>query len=107
MLCFSIRLIGAKRNWRSGPVSIWITDDLDEFFVKDEQYILDYDPRVNVLASALWKGQAMPVVWTKGWGQGRVFYLALGHQVNVIRPHEPRTIMQRGLLWAAESKANL
>jgi len=32
-----------------------ITKGLEEFFVTDEQYILDYDPRVKVLCSALWK----------------------------------------------------
>ena len=46
-----------------------ITADLVEFNVTDEQYILDYDHRVNVLASALHKGSMMPVVWTKNWGQ--------------------------------------
>jgi type 1 glutamine amidotransferase len=49
-----------------------LTEGLVEFMVTDEQYILDYDPRVNVLASALWKGLALPVVWTKSWGEGRV-----------------------------------
>jgi len=41
-----------------------ITEGMDEFIVTDEQYITDYDPRVHVLASALWKGKAMPVAWT-------------------------------------------
>ena len=42
-----------------------ITEGLDETVVTDEQYILDYDPRNHVLASALWQGDAMPVAWTK------------------------------------------
>ena len=56
-----------------------ITEGLDEFMVEDEQYITDYDPRVHVLATALYKGIARPVAWTKPWGKGKVFYLALGH----------------------------
>ena len=35
-----------------------ITEGLDETVVTDEQYILDYDPRNHVLASALWQGDA-------------------------------------------------
>ena len=77
-----------------------ITEGLDEFMVTDEQYILDYDHRVHVLASALWKGDAMPVAWTKSWGEGRVFYLALGHDANACQHEMFGTLLQRGALWA-------
>ena len=77
-----------------------ITEGLDEFMVTDEQYILDYDRRVHVLASALWKGDAMPVAWTKSWGEGRVFYLALGHDANACQHEMFGTLLQRGALWA-------
>ena len=80
-----------------------ITEGIDEFFVKDEQYILDYDPRVMVLASALWKGAAMPVVWTKPWGRGRVFYLALGHDAPACQHEMFQTLLVRGARWAAEA----
>jgi len=78
-----------------------ITEGIDEFFVKDEQYIVDYDPRVKVLASALWKGAAMPVVWTKSWGAGRVYYLALGHDVPACEHEMFKTLLVRGARWAA------
>ena len=77
-----------------------ITEGLVEFMVTDEQYIVDYDSRVHVLASALWKGSAMPVAWTKGWGEGRVFYLALGHDAAACRDEVFGTLLQRGALWA-------
>ena len=77
-----------------------ITEDLDETMVTDEQYILDYDPRNHVLASALWQGDAMPVAWTKSWGDGRVFYLALGHDANACQHEIFGTLLQRGALWA-------
>lgn len=77
-----------------------ITKGLVEFIVKDEQYILDYDPRVHVLCSALWKGTAVPVAWTKDWGKGRLFYLALGHDANACRHETFRLLLQRGALWA-------
>lgn len=78
-----------------------ITQGLDEFMVTDEQYITDYDPRNQVLASALWKGGAMPVAWTKPWGQGRVFWLALGHDAAACRHEMFQTMLVRGALWAA------
>ena len=44
---------------------------------------------------------AMPVAFTKLWGQGRVYYNALGHQANVIDHGPAREMLRRGLLWAA------
>jgi type 1 glutamine amidotransferase len=77
-----------------------ITKGMDEFMVTDEQYITDYDPRVHVLASALWKGKAMPVAWTKPWGKGRLFYLALGHNPESCRDANFKLLLQRGGIWA-------
>jgi len=78
-----------------------ITRDMLEFFVTDEMYITDYDPRVSVLASSLWKGEKVPVVWTKSWGDGRVYYLALGHDVEACRDENFETLLVCGSLWAA------
>ena len=43
----------------------------------------------------------MPVVWKRKHGQGRVFYSSLGHVAKEFEVHEMRTILQRGLAWAA------
>jgi len=79
----------------------FITKGMTEFTVEDEQYILDYDPRVDVLCSALWKGEAMPVVWTKSWGKGRVCYISLGHDPKACRQDVFKKLLIRGGLWAA------
>jgi len=79
------------------------TAGLDEFMVTDEQYITDYDPRVSVLASALWRGRAAPVVWTKSWGRGRVFYVALGHNSESCDDPNFKLLLCRGTAWAAEA----
>jgi len=42
-----------------------------------------------------------PAVWTRQWGSGRVFVATPGHQVAVLRDPNVRTIIERGLLWAA------
>lgn len=82
-----------------------------DFTVKTEQYYLHVDPAVKVHAVCdfpVVEGPhsvngpvAMPVVFTKGYGQGRVYYNALGHQKNVIDQGPAAELMQRGLLWAA------
>ncbi|MCC6483944.1 MAG: ThuA domain-containing protein [Armatimonadetes bacterium] len=77
-----------------------ITEGLDEFQATDEQYITDYDPRVNVLATAVWQGIARPVAWTKSWGEGRVFYLALGHDAPACRNEHFELLLTRGVAWA-------
>ena len=77
----------------------------EEFCVTDEQYIVDYDARVNVLASALWKGTAMPVAWTKAWGKGNIFYLALGHDGPSCENDVFKEMLIRGTRWAATPPA--
>lgn len=82
-----------------------------DFTVKTEQYYLHVDPAVKVHAVCdfpVVEGPhsvngpvAMPVVFTKGYGAGRVYYNALGHQRNVIDHGPAAELMRRGLLWAA------
>ncbi len=81
-----------------------ITKDLVEFTVTDEQYILDYDPRVQVLCSALYQGQAVPVAWLKPWGDGHVFYLALGHDEPACRDEHFQLLLQRGARHVGQSQ---
>jgi len=82
--------------------------DLD---VKTGQYSLPIDPAVRVHAVCDFPvvagphspngPVAMPVVFTKLWGEGRVYYNALGHQANVIDHGPARELLRRGMLWAA------
>ncbi len=83
---------------------------LPNFVVKTEQYYLHVDPAVQVHAvcdfpvvegpHAVNGPVAMPVVFTKGYGKGRVYYNALGHQANVIDHGVPEQMLRRGMLWA-------
>lgn len=91
-----------------------IVDGIDDFEVCTEQYYLHVDPAVNVLATtrypvANWyhstNGEVdVPMMWTKMWGYGRVFYSALGHHDDVFDQYEAQETMLRGMLWAAEGK---
>jgi uncharacterized protein len=83
-----------------------LTSDMDaEFFVEDEMYVTSYDARVQVLATALWKGGTVPVAWYQPWGSGRVFYLALGHDPRACQQPVFRTLLRRGAGWASRSGA--
>lgn len=44
----------------------------------------------------------MPVMWTKSFGAGRVFYNSLGHTVANFMEEPSNTIMRRAILWAAK-----
>lgn len=82
-----------------------------DFAVRTEQYYLHVDPAVKVHAvcdfpvspgpHAANGPVAMPVAFTKMWGQGRVYYNALGHKAEVIAQGPAHEMIRRGLLWAA------
>jgi type 1 glutamine amidotransferase len=82
---------------------------LDGFDYVSEQYYLHVDPAIEVLATTTFsgehdpwtKGAVMPVVYKKRFGLGRVFYSALGHAAREFAHPAMRTILKRGLLWAA------
>jgi type 1 glutamine amidotransferase len=80
-----------------------ITRGLHDFQVKSEHYYMHIDPAIHVLTTTPFGDVAMPVTWTKMWGQGRVFYCSLGHVAQVFE-QDPQilTMVTRGMLWAAE-----
>jgi len=81
------------------------------FPIVSEQYYLHVDPAVRVLATTRFpvadgphrrNGPVdMPVVWTKHYGEGRVFYNALGHSASVAALPDVARLNTRGCLWAA------
>jgi uncharacterized protein len=69
------------------------------------------DPAVKVLATTTFpiadgrhagNGPVdMPVIWTKLYGRGKVFYNSLGHQADIVAMEPNLTSMRRGLVWAS------
>ncbi len=88
-----------------------IVEGIQDFDVCSEQYYMHTDPSNRVLATTEFPVAAgphtgngrfdMPVVWTRFYGQGRVFYNSLGHQANIVEMPQVLTLMRRGFLWAA------
>jgi type 1 glutamine amidotransferase len=83
----------------SSPVLEGVTD----FEITSEQYYMHVDPVVDVLATTRFaiNNAVMPVVWTKKYGQGRVFYCSAGHVAKDLEIPQMKQIMTRGMLWAA------
>ena len=91
-----------------------LVEGIKDFEVCSEQYYVHVDPAIEVLATTRFplvnyfhasNGPVdVPVVWTKRWGHGRVFYNSLGHHDDVFDIPEAEELMRRGMLWAAESK---
>ena len=88
-----------------------ITADISDFDMHSEQYYLHTDPSNKVLATTTFSGEhaawidgtVMPVVWTRHYGKGKIFYSSLGHVIGDFDVPEAREIVRRGLLWAADS----
>lgn len=86
-----------------------ITAGLDDFQMHSEQYFLHVDPSNEVLATTTFSGEyapwiagtVMPVAWKRRYGNGKVFYCSLGHVAADFDVPEARTIVRRGLVWAA------
>ncbi len=82
---------------------------IEDFDYRSEQYYMHVDPKIQVLATTTFSGDhapwiegvVMPVVWKTNYGAGRVFYSSLGHVASEFAVPEMKTILRRGLLWAA------
>ncbi len=87
-----------------------ITAGIDDFELVTEQYWVLSDEYNEVLATTTqdvrpWDAWNRPVtapaIWTRQWGKGRIFVSAPGHRIEVVEDPNVRTIIERGLLWAA------
>ncbi|MGH9550502.1 MAG: ThuA domain-containing protein, partial [Terriglobales bacterium] len=93
-----------------------LVEGLEDITVQSEQYYLLVDPAVKVVATTIMDGAdmswlagvQMPVAWKRMWGQGRVFYCALGHCPEIFMEHQSlRSLVQRALHWSVRDSAEL
>lgn len=90
-----------------------ITRGISDFRMQSEQYYMQIDPAVDVLATTTFSGEhdpwlegvTMPVAWTKMYGNGRVFYCSLGHVNADFDVPEARALVEQGLLWATRDSS--
>ncbi|SNY69928.1 ThuA domain-containing protein [Paractinoplanes atraurantiacus] len=89
-----------------------ITAGLGDFELTTEQYWVLHDDLNDVLATTThpvqpwhpWRRPIVsPAVWTRQWGDGRVVVSTPGHSLDVLREENVRTVVERGMLWAART----
>ncbi|WP_285114026.1 ThuA domain-containing protein [Leifsonia sp. fls2-241-R2A-40a] len=87
-----------------------ITEGIADFDLVTEQYWVLSDEYNDVLATTTqevrpWDAWNRPVtspaIWTRQWGEGRIFVSAPGHRLEIVESQPVRTIIERGLLWAS------
>ncbi len=86
-----------------------VMEGIEDFPYRSEQYYMHVDPSNEVLATTTFSGEyapwikdvVMPVVWKRHHGQGRVFYSSLGHVTSEFDVPQMKTILRRGMNWAA------
>lgn len=118
-----LQLVGAQFAAHPGDMvehTIHVTGDhpivegIGDFTLRSEQYWLLTDPLNDVLATTTitpgpddpWhEPVTSPAVWTRRWGAGRVFVCAPGHLLADLEVPAVRTIVERGLLWAARDRS--
>ncbi|WP_027344163.1 ThuA domain-containing protein [Hamadaea tsunoensis] len=70
-----------------------LTDANSEVLATTTIHPTDGDPWTEPIVS--------PAVWTRPWGQGKVFVCTPGHQLADLATPAIRTIINRGMVWAA------
>ncbi|ROS75084.1 hypothetical protein EDF24_2525 [Curtobacterium sp. PhB130] len=87
-----------------------VTEGIADFDLVTEQYWVLSDEYCDVLATTTQDARdfdawnrpvTSPAIWTRQWGAGRVFVSAPGHRLEVVESQPLRTVIERGLLWAA------
>jgi type 1 glutamine amidotransferase len=70
-----------------------LTDSNNDILATTTISPMDGDPWLEPIVS--------PAVWTRRWGSGKIFVCTPGHQVSDLENSSIRSIVERGLLWAA------
>lgn len=86
-----------------------VTRGVGSFPVASEQYYMHVNPNNQVLAETVFtgehlpwlKGHIMPQAWVRHWGEGRVFYHAIGHDPGNLADPNVRRLTKQGIAWSA------
>ena len=100
---------GGMVNFKVKIVQNDFTKGINDFEVFSEQYYLHYDPNVEIVATTTFNGKnfpwingvKMPVAWKKLYGNGKVFFISIGHDPGEFKRYKNGwELLKRGLVWA-------
>ncbi|MDE0086900.1 MAG: ThuA domain-containing protein [Candidatus Poribacteria bacterium] len=80
------------------PISIGLTD----FEVTDELYYLKHNPDTSQHLMSAYdhtKNETHVMAFHHKYGEGKVFYFALGHDIAVLENPSFQEVIRRGVLW--------
>ena len=79
-----------------------IFSGIENFVVKDELYIHELEPSIEVHFTAKYEGKEIPVAWTYRYGNGKVCYAVPGHTTGTMRNKTYQEVLKRSLMWVME-----
>jgi type 1 glutamine amidotransferase len=74
---------------------------MKDFTIRDELYLHELNPGIEVHFAANHAGQDVPIVWTYRYGRGKVCYAVPGHTSGSMTHPAVQEILRRGLKWVA------
>jgi type 1 glutamine amidotransferase len=74
---------------------------IGDFTVRDELYLHELQPGIQVHFTAGFEGRQVPAVWTYRYGKGRVCYAVPGHTAGTLDNPTYQALLQRALEWVA------
>ena len=93
---------GKVENFEGRKVRDDVFSGIGNFVVKDELYIHEQEPGIEVHFMAKHEGKDIPAVWTSRYGQGKVCYAVPGHTTATMSDPTYQQILRRGLEWVTE-----
>ena len=90
---------GAVERFQVKRLESGIFDGLNDFEVRDELYLHELEPDIEVHFTAKHEGKDVPVVWTYRYGKGKVCYAVPGHTTGTMYNETYQQVLLRGLKW--------
>jgi predicted dehydrogenase/type 1 glutamine amidotransferase len=84
--------------------SHYINRRIPSTIIEDEFYFLNVKDDVEVLFNAYWQGKLLPLGYIRRYGNGRIFYFACGHSLNVFENKDIVKIIKRGIFWITKNE---
>jgi type 1 glutamine amidotransferase len=81
-----------------------VIEGIDEFVVHDEVYVQDCIMGIDVHAVTNYLGKALPMVYTREVGMGRVCYVAPGHDAEVWKMEPVRRLLCNAIEWCIKRR---
>ncbi|MCM8832612.1 MAG: Gfo/Idh/MocA family oxidoreductase [Candidatus Omnitrophica bacterium] len=84
--------------------SHYINRRIPSKIIDDEFYFLNLSQDAEILFNGYWQGKLLPLGYTRNYGNGRIFYFAPCHSLNVIENKDIIKTIKRAIIWTAKEE---